>query len=141
MRYPTTMAFKATHRFARISARKVRPLADLVRSGNGNMITDAFERTMNATVIDAEQRRAHHDADIWQRSKFVLGAADPFLGMHAVDLAAIAEQAAAKAAVFLDEDDARTGPAGRQRRRKTARPSADDEPRGLPRPSPTPVSG
>ena len=34
------MAYKATHRFARISARKVRPLADLVR---GKLADEALE--------------------------------------------------------------------------------------------------
>ena len=68
------MAYQAVHRFARISARKVRPLADLIR-GKG---TDAalnilrfqphrgarmLEKVLRSAMANAEDRRApnlHH---------------------------------------------------------------------------------
>ena len=37
------MAFQASHRFARISARKVRPIADLVRGMNVNRALEVLE--------------------------------------------------------------------------------------------------
>ena len=68
------MAYEATHRFARISARKVRPLADLIR---GKLADDALdilryqphrgarmlEKVLHSALANAEDRRApnlHH---------------------------------------------------------------------------------
>ena len=68
------MAYEATHRFARISARKVRPLADLIR---GKFADDALdilryqphrgarmlEKVLRSALANAEDRRAtnlHH---------------------------------------------------------------------------------
>ena len=68
------MAYEATYRFARISARKVRPLADLIR---GKLADDALdilkfqphrgarmlEKTLHSAMANAEDRRAqnlHH---------------------------------------------------------------------------------
>ncbi|MGA2032265.1 MAG: 50S ribosomal protein L22 [Thermoguttaceae bacterium] len=68
------MAYEAVHRFARISARKVRPLADLVR---GKLAEDALdilrymphrgarmlEKVIRSALANAEDRRAsnlHH---------------------------------------------------------------------------------
>src|SRR5215470_163597 len=63
------MPFKATHRFARISARKVRPLADMIR---GKFADDALdilkyqpqrgarmlEKVLKSAMANAEDRRA-----------------------------------------------------------------------------------
>ena len=68
------MAYEATYRFARISARKVRPLADLIR---GKLADDALhilkfqphrgarmlEKVLHSALANAEDRRAqdlHH---------------------------------------------------------------------------------
>jgi large subunit ribosomal protein L22 len=68
------MAYEATHRFAQISARKVRPLADLIR---GQLADDALdilryqphrgarilEKVLKSALANAEDRRAqnlHH---------------------------------------------------------------------------------
>ena len=68
------MAYEATYRFARISARKVRPLADLIR---GKLADDALdilkyqphrgarmlEKVLHSALSNAEDRRAtnlHH---------------------------------------------------------------------------------
>ena len=68
------MAYEATHRFARISARKVRPLADLIR---GKFADDALEilryqphrgarmleKVLKSALANAEDRREqniHH---------------------------------------------------------------------------------
>ena len=68
------MAYEAVHRFARISARKVRPLADLIR---GKFADDALdilryqphrgarmlEKVLHSAMANAEDRRAqnlHH---------------------------------------------------------------------------------
>ena len=68
------MAYEATYRFARISARKVRPLADLIR---GKLADDALnilkyqphrgarmlEKCLHSAMANAEDRRAqnlHH---------------------------------------------------------------------------------
>jgi len=65
------MAYAATYRFARISARKVRPLADLVR---GKFADDALdilkfmpqrgarmiEKTLHSALANAEDRRAQN---------------------------------------------------------------------------------
>jgi len=63
------MAYEASHRFARISARKVRPLADLIR---GQFADDALnilkfqpqrgarmlEKVLKSALANAEDRRA-----------------------------------------------------------------------------------
>ena len=63
------MAYEATYRFARISARKVRPLADLIR---GKLADDALdilkyqphrgarmlEKVLKSALANAEDRRA-----------------------------------------------------------------------------------
>jgi large subunit ribosomal protein L22 len=63
------MAYEATHRFAQISARKVRPLADLIR---GKLADDALqalryqphrgarmlEKVLKSAMANAEDRRA-----------------------------------------------------------------------------------
>lgn len=63
------MAYQATHRFARVSPRKVRPLADLIR---GKLADDALdilryqpqrgarllEKVLRSALANAEDRRA-----------------------------------------------------------------------------------
>ena len=65
------MAYKATHRFARISATKVRPLADMIR---GKLADDALnilkyqpqrgarmlEKVLRSALSNAEDRRAQN---------------------------------------------------------------------------------
>ena len=65
------MAYEATYRFARISARKVRPLADLIR---GKLADDALyilkyqphrgarmlEKVVRSALANAEDRRAQN---------------------------------------------------------------------------------
>jgi large subunit ribosomal protein L22 len=62
-------AYKATHRFARISARKVRPLADLVRGKYADEALELLrymphrgarmlEKVIKSAVGNAEDRRA-----------------------------------------------------------------------------------
>ena len=69
------MAYTAIHRFARISARKVRPLADLVR---GKFADDALEllkyqpergarmleKVLQSALANAEDRRATNLGDL-----------------------------------------------------------------------------
>ncbi len=65
------MAYEAIHRFARISPRKVRPLADLIR---GKLADEALEilryqpqrgarlleKVLHSALANAEDRRAQH---------------------------------------------------------------------------------
>lgn len=69
------MAYQATHRYARISARKVRPLADLIR---GKRADDALEilryqsqrgarmleKVLRSALGNAEDRRAPNVANL-----------------------------------------------------------------------------
>ena len=69
------MAYQATHRFARISARKVRPLADLIR---GKFADDALEilryqpqrgarlleKVLKSALANADDRRASSIGDL-----------------------------------------------------------------------------
>ena len=70
------MAYKATHRFARISARKVRPLADLVRGKYADEALDILkymphrgarllEKVIKSALGNAEDRRADECRAIW----------------------------------------------------------------------------
>ena len=63
------MAYKAKHRFARISARKVRPLADLIRGKGADEALDLLryqpnrgarmlEKVLRSALANAEDRRA-----------------------------------------------------------------------------------
>lgn len=65
------MGYKATHRFARISARKVRPLADLVRGKRADEALDLLryqpqrgarmlEKVIRSALANAEDRRAQN---------------------------------------------------------------------------------
>ncbi len=63
------MAYEATHRFARISARKVRPIADLIRGKHADEALDILkymphrgarllEKVLKSALGNAEDRRA-----------------------------------------------------------------------------------
>ena len=63
------MAYEATHRFARISARKVRPMADLIRGKYADEALDILrymphrgarllEKVLKSALGNAEDRRA-----------------------------------------------------------------------------------
>jgi large subunit ribosomal protein L22 len=63
------MAYQAVHRFARISARKVRPLADLIRGKHADEALDLLryqpqrgarflEKVLKSALGNAEDRRA-----------------------------------------------------------------------------------
>jgi large subunit ribosomal protein L22 len=63
------MAYAATHRFARISARKVRPLADLIRGKRADIALNLLryqpqrgarmlEKVLKSALGNAEDRRA-----------------------------------------------------------------------------------
>jgi len=63
------MAYEATHRFARISARKVRPIADLIRGKHADEALDILkympqrgarllEKVLKSAIGNAEDRRA-----------------------------------------------------------------------------------
>ncbi|MGO8688277.1 MAG: 50S ribosomal protein L22 [Thermoguttaceae bacterium] len=63
------MAYEAVHRFARISARKVRPLADLIRGKHADDALDILryqphrgarllEKVLRSALANAEDRRA-----------------------------------------------------------------------------------
>ena len=63
------MAYEATHRHARISARKVRPIADLIRGKHADEALDILkympqrgarllEKVLNSALGNAEDRRA-----------------------------------------------------------------------------------
>ena len=67
------MAYEATYRFARISARKVRPLADLIRGKFADEALDILkyqphrgarmlEKVLHSALANAEDRRAHEPA-------------------------------------------------------------------------------
>ena len=69
------MAYKATHRFARISARKVRPLADLIRGKHADEALDILryqpqrgarllEKVLKSALGNAEDRRAPNVSDL-----------------------------------------------------------------------------
>jgi large subunit ribosomal protein L22 len=69
------MPYKATHRFARISARKVRPLASLVRGKYADEALDILrympnrgarllEKVIKSALGNAEDRRATNVADL-----------------------------------------------------------------------------
>jgi large subunit ribosomal protein L22 len=69
------MAYEAVHRFARISARKVRPLADLVRGKFADEALDILryhpnrgarllEKVIRSALANAEDRRAADLADL-----------------------------------------------------------------------------
>jgi large subunit ribosomal protein L22 len=65
------MPYEATHRFARISARKVRPLADLIRGKHADEALDILryqpqrgarllEKVLKSALGNAEDRRAQN---------------------------------------------------------------------------------
>lgn len=65
------MAYEASHRFARISARKVRPLADLIRGKYADEALEILqfqpqrgarllEKVLKSALGNAEDRRAHN---------------------------------------------------------------------------------
>lgn len=65
------MAYEAVHRFARISARKVRPLADLIRGKHADDALDTLryqpqrgarllEKVLKSALGNAEDRRAQN---------------------------------------------------------------------------------
>ncbi len=65
------MAYTAVHRFARISARKVRPLADLIRGKHADEALEILkyqpqrgarllEKVLQSALGNAEDRRAAH---------------------------------------------------------------------------------
>ena len=65
------MAYEAVHRFAQISARKVRPLADLIRGKNADEALDMLrfqphrgarmlEKVLRSALANAEDRRAQN---------------------------------------------------------------------------------
>jgi large subunit ribosomal protein L22 len=69
------MAFTSVHRFARISARKVRPLADLIRGKHADEALDLLryqpqrgarllEKVLKSALGNAEDRRATHIGDL-----------------------------------------------------------------------------
>jgi large subunit ribosomal protein L22 len=69
------MAYEAVHRFARISARKVRPLADLIRGKHADEALDLLryqpqrgarylEKVLKSALGNAEDRRAPAVADL-----------------------------------------------------------------------------
>ena len=69
------MPYKATHRFARISARKVRPLANLVRGKYADEALDILrymphrgarllEKVIKSALGNAEDQRATNVADL-----------------------------------------------------------------------------
>jgi large subunit ribosomal protein L22 len=69
------MAYKAVHRFARISARKVRPLADLIRGKYADDALDLLkyqpergarmlEKVLKSALANAEDRRAPKLGDL-----------------------------------------------------------------------------
>ena len=69
------MPYKATHRFARISARKVRPLANLVRGKYADEALDILrymphrgarllEKVIKSALGNAEDQRAANVADL-----------------------------------------------------------------------------
>ena len=69
------MAYTATHRFARISARKVRPLANLIRGKHADEALDILkympqrgarllEKVLKSALGNAEDRRAANISDL-----------------------------------------------------------------------------
>jgi large subunit ribosomal protein L22 len=69
------MAYEAVHRFARISARKVRPLADLIRGKHADEALDLLryqpqrgarflEKVLKSALGNAEDRRAPTISDL-----------------------------------------------------------------------------
>ncbi len=69
------MAYTAVHRFARISARKVRPLADLIRGKHADEALDLLryqpqrgarmlEKVLKSALGNAEDRRAPNIGDM-----------------------------------------------------------------------------
>jgi large subunit ribosomal protein L22 len=69
------MAYQAVHRFARISARKVRPLADLIRGKHADEALDLLryqpqrgarllEKVLKSALGNAEDRRAPSISDL-----------------------------------------------------------------------------
>ena len=69
------MAYEAVHRFARISARKVRPLADLIRGKHADEALDLLryqpqrgarmlEKVLRSALGNAEDRRATSMSDL-----------------------------------------------------------------------------
>jgi large subunit ribosomal protein L22 len=69
------MAFRATHRHARVSARKVRPLADLIRGKRADVALDILkfqpqrgarllEKVLKSAMGNAEDRRAPNVAKL-----------------------------------------------------------------------------
>ncbi len=69
------MAYQAVHRFARISARKVRPLADLIRGKHADEALDILrympqrgarllEKVLKSAMGNAEDRRVR-DCRTW----------------------------------------------------------------------------
>ena len=69
------MAYQAKHRFAQISPRKVRPLADLIRGKHADEALEILryhpnrgarmlEKVLKSALANAEDRRATHISDL-----------------------------------------------------------------------------
>ena len=81
------MAFKATHRFARISARKVRPLADMIR---GKQVDEAlailkYQPQRGAYLLEKVLRSALGNAQDPDQNRETVDVAGLFVSVAKVD--------------------------------------------------------
>ena len=102
-------------------------LARLVRGRLGDVVVDALQRRVGAAVVDADHRRARHDAHVGQRRQLGRDVRRPVRAAAVADSPVLGEQPPAEAEVLLAQHDARAGPARRQRRHQARRPAADDQ--------------
>ena len=96
-------------------------LAHLVLGRRGQVVVDPLDRAIGAAVVDAEQCRAGHDADIGHISQFSQCSRQPFACCNTIDRAAVRQQAAAGDKILFAQDDASTSAARRQCRCQTGR--------------------
>ena len=92
------------------------PLPRRERGGAATMISDALQDAVLA-VIDAKHRGSAQQSHICHRGQFALRLRGPCGTSHAVNLANIRQQPSAEQEIFLDQDDAGPGAAGRKRSR------------------------
>ena len=82
-------------------------LARLKGRGRGEMIADPLHRAVGGAVVDAEDGRARHEANIRHGRKLGNGLLRPRRRRLAGNLQRFTEQAAAEAEILLRHDDAR----------------------------------
>ena len=103
------------------------PLARQVLRRFRQMIGDAFDRAMDALIVDAMHSRAVEQRDIVHVAERRDGLRHPFGGGRFADRRQAVAQAAAEAGMLLGEDDPRAGAGRAEGRHQAGRTAASDQ--------------